>query len=84
MENFEALAISWKIWDVEASEATEIVSGKSLIGRPAARQTCFFRETPDVPRGRTTSVSVDEAIVLGGTDEQPVDMVNISMDGASS
>jgi hypothetical protein len=34
MENLEALAISWKICEVEASEGTETVSGRPLIGRP--------------------------------------------------
>jgi len=34
IENFEALAISWKICDVEASEGTETVSGRPWIGRP--------------------------------------------------
>ena len=34
IENFEAFAISSKIWEVEASELTVIVSGRFLIGRP--------------------------------------------------
>jgi hypothetical protein len=36
MENFDALAISWKICEVEASEGTETVSGKPLMGRPGS------------------------------------------------
>ena len=34
MENLEALAISWNICEVDASEGTETVSGRPLIGRP--------------------------------------------------